>query len=162
MTERVAGLAPEASEAGTADEVERVLARLESLWDRDEPAVPPWAAQELTFGQLRLLFLLHRTDGAAMSRVAEWLDVGLPAASGVVHRLERRGLLERRHRSDDRRVVECHLTEAGRLLIDEIAGMRSEALRRVLRILSWDELLTLDRLVQTVIDRTQPPPRAAA
>ena len=158
----MAGRALQASAPGPADEIERVLARLESLWDHDEPAVPPWAAQELTFGQLRLLFLLRRADGAAMSRIAEWLDVGLPAASGVIDRLERHGLVARRHRSDDRRIVECHLTDAGRRLIDEIAGMRSETLRRILRVLADDELSTLDGLLKAVIDRTQAHPEARA
>ena len=148
--------------APTDADVERVLARLDSLWDAETPVVPSWAAQELTFGQLRLLFLLSAREPVAMSRIAEWLSVGLPTASGVVDRLERHGLVERHHRSDDRRIVECVLTDTGRRLLDDIIGIRSDAFRRVLRVLSADELAVLDRLLQAVIDRTTASPPTSA
>jgi DNA-binding MarR family transcriptional regulator len=70
-----------------------------------------------------------------MSRIAEWLGVGLPTASGTVERVERHGLVARQHRLDDRRVVECTLTDAGRRLIDEISGLRLEMMRQVLDVL---------------------------
>jgi DNA-binding MarR family transcriptional regulator len=88
---------------------------------------------------MRLLFLLSKHGPAPMSHVAEWLGVGLPAASGTVDRVERHGLVAREHRLDDRRVVECQLTDAGRRLIDEIAGMRSEMMRQFLAVLNEDE-----------------------
>ncbi len=83
-----------------------------------------------------------------MGRVAEWLGVGLPAASGIVDRVERHGLLERRRRDDDRRVVECALTGKGRALLDEIAGMRREIMRQTLEGLSDDDLAELSRLAR--------------
>ena len=113
-------------------------------------------AQELTFGQMRLLFLLSKHGPSPMSRVAEWLAVGLPAASGVVDRIERHGLVERQHRLDDRRVVECQLTAAGRQLIEEIAGMQRSVFRETLAVLTEDELATLARLLQIVLERTRP------
>ena len=42
--------------------------------------------------------------------------------------------------SDDRRVVECTLTDQGRQLIEEIGGMRREMLRHTLGVLSEEEL----------------------
>lgn len=145
---------PQSPAPGADIDIERVLAKLDTFWEDEEIDFPSWTGQDLTFGQLRLLFLLYRHGPAAIGRIAEWLGVGLPAASGVVDRVERHGLVERRHGRDDRRIVECLLTSQGRHLLDEIAGTRLEAMRRILRVLSHTELAELDRLLEIVIVRT--------
>ena len=132
-----------------------MFADLNGLWDQHGPEIPEWVAQELTFGQMRLLFLLSKHGPSPISRIAEWLGVGMPATSGVVDRIERHGLVERRHRLDDRRVVECRLTAAGRTLIDEIVGMRSGVLRQMLQVLTEDELAQLARLIALIVARTR-------
>jgi DNA-binding MarR family transcriptional regulator len=135
--------------------IDAVLQAVSGLWEQGGTDVPEWAAQELTFGQMRLLFLLSKHGPSPMSRIAEWLGVGLPTASGTVDRVERHGLVERRHRVDDRRVVECQLTGAGRELLEEIAGMQRNVLRRTLGVLSEDELRELARLISIVLERTK-------
>lgn len=137
-------------------EIEAVLDRLAGMWDMHGPDVPSWAEQELTFGQMRLLFLLSKHGPSPMSRIAEWLGVGLPTASGAVERVERHGLVARQHRVDDRRVVDCQLTDAGRNLIDEISGMRLEMMRQFLGVLKEDELADMARLLTIVLERTKP------
>ncbi len=114
-----------------------------------------WVAHELTFSQIRLLFLLGKHGPSPISRVAEWLGVGMPTASGAIDRLERHGLVTRQHRSDDRRVVECGLTDVGRKLIDEISGMRLEMMRRFLEVLTDDELADIARLITIVSERVK-------
>jgi DNA-binding MarR family transcriptional regulator len=135
-------------------EIEQIVETLSAVWDQHGREIPEWVAQELTFGQMRLLFLLSRNGPAPMSRVAEWLGVGLPAASGVVDRIERHGLVARAHRLDDRRVVECQLTDAGRQLLEEIAGMRREVLRETLGVLTPAELADLARLITVLLERS--------
>ena len=54
---------------------------------------------------------------------------------------------------DDRRVVDCQLTDAGRRLIDEISGMRLEMMRQVLGVLSEEELAQMTRLVTAMVQR---------
>jgi DNA-binding MarR family transcriptional regulator len=73
----------------------------------------------------------------------------------VVERVERHGLVSRRHRLDDRRVVDCQLTDAGRHLIDEISGMRLEMVRRILGVLTDDEQAEMARLIALVLERTK-------
>jgi DNA-binding MarR family transcriptional regulator len=134
-------------------EIERIVDALSAVWDQHSRQIPDWVAQELTFGQMRLLFLLKGNGPATMSRVAEWLGVGLPAASGIVDRIERHGLVARVHRTDDRRVVECQLTDAGRALLAEIAGMRREVLRETLGVLDANELSEFFRLIGVLLER---------
>lgn len=143
----------EVSERGP--QIEAIIGALSSFWDKDAHDVPDWVAQELTFSQMRLLFLLSKNGPAPMSHIAEWLGVGLPTASGAVERVERHGLVAREHRIDDRRVVDCHLTDAGRHLIDEISGMRVEMMRQFLGVLTDAELAEMARLVTTMVERTR-------
>jgi MarR family transcriptional regulator, organic hydroperoxide resistance regulator len=124
-----------------------------TLMDHSSQDIPGWVAQDLTFGQMRLLFLLSKHGPSPVSRVAEWLGVGLPTASGIVDRVERHGLVTRQHRSDDRRVVECTLTDPGRRLIEEIGGMRREMLRQTLDVLTDAELADFTRLIATIVER---------
>jgi DNA-binding MarR family transcriptional regulator len=134
-----------------------VVEALGAVWDQGGHDVPGWVAQELTFGQMRLLFLLSKHGPSPMSRIAEWLNVGLPAASGIVERVERHGLVTREHRVDDRRVVDCQLTDQGRTLIEEIAGMRREVLRQTLGVLTDEELAELARLIRLLLERSGGP-----
>ena len=136
-------------------QIETLLDDLGGLWEMHGAEVPDWAEQELTFGQMRLLFLLGKHGPSPMSRIAEWLGVGLPTASGIVERVERHGLAARHHRVDDRRVVDCQLTDAGHRLIDQIYGMRLEMMRRFLGVLTDDEQAEMARLLGLVLERSK-------
>jgi DNA-binding MarR family transcriptional regulator len=130
--------------------IDAVVDEIVALSDAGDHDVPEWAGRELTFGQMRLVFLLGKHAAVPMSRIAEWLGVGLPAATGYVERVERHGLVERRHRTDDRRVVECALTGAGRELIEQITGFQRHSIRETLGVLNEAELAELGRLVSLV------------
>lgn len=117
------------------------------------PEAPPLPARDLTLGQMRLLFLLMREGPQPMGRVAEVFDLSSTASSGFVARVERHGLVERRHRSDDRRVVECALTEGGTRFLQSISGMRLDLMRQRLAVLDPDELEEFGRLIQLIRDR---------
>jgi DNA-binding MarR family transcriptional regulator len=115
--------------------------------------VPPVPARDLTLGQIRLLFQLLREGPQPMGRIAEVFDLSSTASSGFVDRIERHGLVERRHRSDDRRVVEVALTEAGTRFLHGISGMRLDLIRQRLAALEPDELTEFGRLLHIIRDR---------
>jgi len=140
------------------DEREHVLAHLAELAKSFRAEMPAWVAAELTSGQLRLLFKLSRQGPTSMSGIGEWLGTSLSSVTGTVERLERHGLVERRHGADDRRIVEVHLSDPGRELLADILGIRLESIRRFLGVLDPDELRDLDRLLRLIIERTQGTP----
>jgi DNA-binding MarR family transcriptional regulator len=111
------------------------------------------AGRDITIGQLRTLFTLRRQGPLSIGRVAEMFGIGAAAASGYIERIERHGLVERKHRTDDRRVVECHLTATGRRLLETLAGMRLEAVRQRLDVLTPQELADFDRLLTLISSR---------
>jgi DNA-binding MarR family transcriptional regulator len=88
-----------------------------------------------------------------MGRIAEVFDLSSTASSGFVARIERHGLVERRHRSDDRRIVECALTEAGTRFLQGMSGMRLDIVRQRLSALEGDDLIEFGRLLRLIRDR---------
>jgi DNA-binding MarR family transcriptional regulator len=133
------------------------------------PSAPPPGEQgtELTMSQLRVLFRLRHGGPATMGEIARFADCSLQSATALIERVGRRGLVTRERREDDRRVVECRLTDAGHRLVDEIAGHRAASVRAALSTLDPDELDQLQRLLLAMLDRLgrplprhdQPPPR---
>jgi DNA-binding MarR family transcriptional regulator len=136
--------------------VDDVAGRLTQLARFQRPrhaASPDWLAHELTFGQLRILFLLREHGALTMSGLAELLGVTPATASGVVDRIERTGLVARRHGVDDRRVVEVVLSDEGERTLREMAGARLDAMRQTLEVLTPEELSEFDRLLGIIVER---------
>ena len=115
---------------------------------------PPWLAQELTVGQIRLLVRLHSTGPQTMGQVAELLGVTVASATGAIERVERHGLVVRAHGTADRRIVECRLTPAGEQVTADISGVRANAWRRLLGAFDDAELAEFARLVHVLAERT--------
>jgi DNA-binding MarR family transcriptional regulator len=96
-----------------------------------------------------LLAMLDRHGEMAMSRVAEALDVSLSNASGLIDRLEERGLVERLRVPDDRRVVLVRLTDAGKQTLKDAEVLKDEMVGRVLSRLTR---VQLERVIEVMGD----------
>ncbi len=108
-------------------------------------AAPAWLGSDLTMGQLKGLFTLTRCEGAPIGRLAELLRVGEPAASLLVDRLVRQGLVVRSEDPEDRRRTLVSLSREG---VDLVANMRhggKECLQRWLGSLDDGDLDALRR-----------------
>jgi DNA-binding MarR family transcriptional regulator len=103
----------------------------------------------LSFANSHILGMLDRHGDMPMSRLAELLDVSLSNASGVVDRLEERGLVERVRVADDRRVVLVRVTEAGRSGLAATDVLHDELMQSILARL--DER-RLRRLAAALVD----------
>jgi len=134
----------------TLDEVDRHTQALFELLPKPQPK---WANHDMTFGQLRLLFVLGQAGQVSIGQLADKLGVTNATASELIDRVERRGLVLRMHRADDRRVVDCKLSEDGALLLAQIQGTRQQSMRRVLGLLTAQELAEFDRLLQIMAER---------
>jgi DNA-binding MarR family transcriptional regulator len=62
---------------------------------------------------LFLMSMIEKQGRLPMTRVAELIGSGLPTATGIVTRMEERGLVRREHDTRDRRVVLVGLTDEG-------------------------------------------------
>jgi len=85
---------------------------------------------------LHLMTLLESFGPLPMGRVAEMLGSGLPTATGLVTRMQERGLVERVHDTDDRRVVLVGLTAEGAADLQQIQVERARRMALALDHLS--------------------------
>ena len=76
-------------------------------------------AASLSVAQFRLLLFVRRNAGTSLSPLAEHLGTTLPAASQLVERLVRAGLVTRVQAPEERRRVELRLTDAGGSTVEE-------------------------------------------
>jgi DNA-binding MarR family transcriptional regulator len=74
----------------------------------------------LTYPQYLVFLALWERDGRAVHELGDCLALDSGTLTPLLKRLEQRGLIERRRRSDDERVVEIFLTATGR-------GLRAKA-----------------------------------
>jgi DNA-binding MarR family transcriptional regulator len=94
----------------------------------------------ISMAQLHILTSVQRRGEMTMSHLADVLDVSLSSATGLVDRIEERGLLERVRIAEDRRVVLIRLTPAGVRLLEEADALSDEIMRSVLRRLDRGQL----------------------
>ncbi len=101
----------------------------------------------VSMSHLYLMSMLERHGELPMSRIAELVDVSLSNATGLIDRMEERGLAERVRLSDDRRVVHVRVTESGRRALADVEVLQDEVLARVLAKLDDRQLSRLEAAV---------------
>jgi DNA-binding MarR family transcriptional regulator len=99
-----------------------------------------WPGGALSLVHLQVLLALDTEGPLPMRVLSERMDVSQASATGIVDRMEQRGLVERRRDEADRRVVRVELTETGRETIGGFAAERRERLVRILGELTDEEL----------------------
>src|SRR5438132_6886537 len=114
--------------------------------------LPPLGEEfELSPVQLHVLHLIEPERPLPMGRLAATLGCDASNVTGLVDRLEARGLVQRRPSSDDRRVKVLQLTPAG-------SRLRAQLLRRMtgrslpLSRLSLDERRTLVKILEALVN----------
>ena len=99
-----------------------------------------WHRGALSLVHLNVVTVIEADGPLSMGRLAEALDVSVASVTGIVGRMEKRGLVERRHDEDDRRVVLVHLTEAGAQIFRDVEQHRRDSLARLLEQLTVEQL----------------------
>jgi DNA-binding MarR family transcriptional regulator len=112
---------------------------------------PGGEALDLSAVQCHVLHLLEPEEPLPMGRLAATLGCDASNVTGLVDRLETRGLVERRPSAGDRRVKVVRLTPAG-------SRLRAQLLRRMtggscaLSRLSPSDQRALVRILETLVD----------
>jgi len=97
----------------------------------------------ISLGHLQILWILQEHGPLPVSRLAAWLGIGVPNATGLLNRMEQRGLVERLRDADDRRVVLVRQTDLGRSTVAEVDGWRAGLVEQLLAPLPTDQLAAL-------------------
>src|SRR5579859_182101 len=113
-----------------------------------------WAAQCHSYGlsmtHFQVLAILDADGPTPMSRLAEQLQVGFSNVSGIIGRLEERGVVTRVHDAADRRMVLAELTPAGLAMLKGVEETRLGYLRHLVQTLTPDEQATVLRALKTL------------
>lgn len=111
-------------------------------WDPKERggAIKAWLRGSLSLIHLHVLTSLETSGPIPMGRLADTLDVSVASTTGIVNRMEERGLVERRHDDVDRRIVSVTVTPAGHDVFTTVDTERRAHFARVLERLTDAEL----------------------
>lgn len=102
-------------------------------------------------GQMDTMDVLASRESWRMSELAEALRVEPSTATRAVQRLVNTGLAERSQSSDDGRVVQVKLTEAGRKVFDTVAARREELFTTILSSYRASELPVLADMLERFV-----------
>ncbi len=94
----------------------------------------------ISMTHFHVLTLLRHHDAMPMGRMAEILDVSMSSATGIIDRMEERGLVGRVRVPDDRRVVLVQPTQAGLDLVDEAELVKSAVITSALERMTVEQI----------------------
>lgn len=106
-----------------------------------------WAAQCQAYGlsmtHFQVLAILAAEGPTPMNQLADELGVGDSNLTGIVGRLEERGVVARVHDAADRRMVRAQLTSAGVDMLRRVEDTRLGHMRQLVESLTADEQRTV-------------------
>jgi DNA-binding MarR family transcriptional regulator len=101
-----------------SDEVLRIMPSLMRNMDRKQSDA--LLKGQITIPQFLALDLIDRKGSLKMKEIAEFINVSLPAATGLVNRLFNHDLVKRETSSKDRRIIKILLSNKGKTLIHKV------------------------------------------
>jgi DNA-binding MarR family transcriptional regulator len=103
---------------------------------------------DLTPPQFGLLAFLWQQDGLTQAELSEKGQIDRTTVGGLVDRLEKIGLVERRQHPQDRRAYMIHLTRRGKELEGPLSECAGRTLTRFTQGLNEREVAELRRLLE--------------
>lgn len=100
----------------------------------------------ITQPQFHVLRIAAKTGGTSMREMSDEMLVTPANMTGIIDRLESRGLIRRGTRKGDRRARIIALTPKGKALQERVSAKYSESMQKALRVLTDDEQRTLSEL----------------
>lgn len=129
------------------DEIQRLF--MELAWYERRRFTHDLGELGLTMPQFVTLNVLHASGSPCpMGALADTVDQCSATMTGIVDRLVRLGLVERRRSETDRRSVLVGLTPAGEALLRRAKEQRQERVRKILAHFAPEERRTVIQLLQ--------------
>jgi MarR family transcriptional regulator, transcriptional regulator for hemolysin len=115
----------------------------------------------LDLTQCRALIVLSQNPGITQQRLADLTALNAAALGRILDRLERRRLVERHPRADDRRARSLAVTQEAMALLPIIWGLLTESHVEALKGLSNDERRVFMKALERVLVNLRPREEAA-
>lgn len=94
----------------------------------------------------------YEEDGVFQKDIEAFLRIRRSSVSSLLNKMERGGLLFRTPVLEDARLKQLHLTEKGRTLAAEIEGFHAHMEQYVKSILTEEEVVALNAILQKITD----------
>lgn len=104
------------------------------------------SAHQLTVSQFGVLEAVYHVGPMCQRDIAEKTLKSTANITTVIDNLEKRGLVERRRSSDDRRYITIHITGAGKQLLEEIFPEHNRRVEQCFAVLDPAEKIEFARL----------------
>jgi DNA-binding MarR family transcriptional regulator len=105
---------------------------------------------DITPQQFGLLAFLWQEDGLSQTELSARCQIDRTTMGGIIDRLEKEGLVERRNHPEDRRAYQVFLTVKGKSLEKELLAVAGQVIKKVTSPLSEEEHQTLIRLLEKI------------
>jgi DNA-binding MarR family transcriptional regulator len=102
--------------------------------------------------ELLVMLLLYRRSDVNMTQIAEYIGAPLNTATGIVARMEKRGLVARERSVEDKRVVTIQLTDDGLNTIKQIVNVIVHYGQLVMDSFTREEVTLVFKLIDKVMD----------
>lgn len=107
----------------------------------------------ISAAQLWALWEVQLSAGLSVSELSRKLSVHPSTASNLLDKLEQGGLVQRRRRGRDQRIVRLFVTDTGQALLDRAPAAPQGELNRALQDMEPAQLLGLEEALESVIAR---------
>lgn len=109
------------------------------------------ARHDITHAQGSMLLMLNSGNYSTAAELSRELYIDSASITRMVDRLEKRGLIQRMPRGDDRRVVNLRLTEEGVTLADQLPDLYVDVLNQSFAEFSGDDVNILRTLLRKLL-----------
>ena len=114
----------------------------------DDYVRPRMQKHGLTMTEFSVIMVLHNHGPTPLGELSERILLTGASTTYTVKKLEKRGLIAREARTEDKRVVMGVITEKGRALARKIAPLHATELAEAMHLLSTEEKKTAAQLLQ--------------
>jgi DNA-binding MarR family transcriptional regulator len=120
-----------------------------------------WISLDLEFSKSELfaMLLVDRHGEVIMSAIADYINVSMSTANGIVERLVKSGYLNRDRSDSDRRIVVVRLTDEGKKLVDGLKSTIFEYVKRIDEALDDEERQLIFKIfnkIAAILDQKRP------
>lgn len=128
------------------------------------PNLADGASDEITMSQFQALKHIAHNGPCTIGTIAEGLSVSQPAATMLIDRMVRKGLVERHPGRIDRRQSEVVLAAHGEEVLGRIEAERADRLAQIVKLMERSEreqfIESLERFVEAALETERSPGEA--
>jgi len=106
----------------------------------------------LDVARWRVLFILKQEGVSSITEIAEHAVAKLPTITRIIYRMKDDGLVDTRARSDDGRVTEVMITDAGLQAIENMQEATEELFRQSFKGLTDAQIMRLNGMLEELFN----------